>query len=161
MTRPMVGAPRRDTDTGRHPAIIPMPNQTVDPLKETRRELFERALSSEPFRGLKAILDRLSPNREALWDAVDQTNSYAELLAKLGYRVTLIPQIHVQDAYSRMGPAGGIKAVLPYHDIPTQRSLPTLVNFESEVTTTPKAADFFNQMLAALKTGVNTQNRQP
>jgi hypothetical protein len=138
-----------------------MPNPSVDPLRETKQELFERVLSSEPFEGLKAIFDRLSPDRQALWEGVEGTNSYEELLARLGYRITLIPQIHVQDAYSRMGPAGGIKAVLPYHDIPTQRSLPTLLNFDSNVTTTPKAADFFNQMLAALKTRLSTQKRVP
>ena len=50
-----------------------------------------------------------------------------------------------------MGPAGGIRAVLPYYDIPTQGSFPTLVNFDATVTTTPKAAAFFNDMLTALK----------
>src|SRR5882762_1515243 len=118
---------------------------------ETRQENFERVLSSEPFTGLKAILDRLSRDREALCEGVTHTNSYTELLAKLGYRITLTEQIHVQDSYSRVGSAGGIKAVLPYHDIPTQRSLPTLVNFDSSVTTTPQSVSFFNEMLAALK----------
>ena len=79
-------------------------------------------------------------------------NSYEELLARLGYRITLTRQIHVQDAYTRVGSAGGIRTVLPYHDIPTQSSFPTLVNFDSTVTTTPKSAGFFNAMLAALKT---------
>jgi hypothetical protein len=55
----------------------------------------------------------------------------------------LTKQIHVQDAFSRIGSAGGIKAVLPYYDIPTQRSLPTLVNFDSTVTATPESAGFF------------------
>jgi hypothetical protein len=41
--------------------------------------------------------------------------------------------------------------VLPYHDIPTQSSLPTLVNFDSTVTTTPKSSAFFNQQLMLLK----------
>ena len=41
--------------------------------------------------------------------------------------------------------------MLPYHDIPTQSSLPTLVNFDSTVTTTPKAISFFNALLAELK----------
>jgi hypothetical protein len=92
-----------------------------------------------------------------LCEAVHGTKSYEELLAKLGYRIALSQQIHVQDCYSRVGPAGGIKAVLPYYDIPTQGSLPTLVNFDSTVTTTPKAAGFFNQMLAMLKTQLSAQ----
>ena len=119
---------------------------------ETRQQDFERVLSGEPFKGLKAILDSLSPDREALREGVTSTNSYADLLARLGYRITLIRQIHVQDSYTRVGSAGGIKAVLPYYDIPTQSSLPTLVNFDTTVTTTPKSASFFNEMLVALKT---------
>ncbi len=125
---------------------------------ETRQQNFERVLSREPFKGLKAILDSLSPDRERLCEEVNGTNSYEELLVKLGYGITLIKQIHVQDSYSRGGPAGGIKAVLPYYDIPTQRSLPTLVNFDSTVTTTPKSSAFFNEMLAAFKTQLRAQN---
>jgi hypothetical protein len=118
---------------------------------ETRRQTFERVLSLEPFTGLKAILDSLAPDREALCNAVVGTESYAELVARLGFRMTLVPQIHVQDAFSRLGRAGGIKSVLPYYDIPTQSSLPTLVNFDSTVTATSESATFFNRMLAAFK----------
>jgi hypothetical protein len=57
-----------------------------------------------------------------------------------------------------VGPTGGIKAVLAYHDIPTQSSFPTLVSFDSTVTTTPKSAGFFNGMLAAFKTQLSAQN---
>ncbi|HEY5915448.1 MAG TPA: hypothetical protein VJA21_33105, partial [Verrucomicrobiae bacterium] len=67
------------------------------------------------------------------------------------HHLVLTRQIHVQDCYGRLGPQGGIKAVLPYYDIPTQSSLPTLVNFDSSVTTTPKAATFFDALLAELK----------
>ena len=124
---------------------------------ETRQQKFERVLSREPFKGLKTILDSLSADREALCEGVNGTNSYAELLARLGYRITLTQQIHVQDAFSRVGPAGGIRTVLPYYDIPTQSSLPTLVNLDSTVTTTPKSAEFFNEMRAALKTQLSAQ----
>ena len=119
---------------------------------ETRQQNFERVLSRETFKGLKAIFDSLSPDRQELVEGVNGTNSYEELLARLGYRLTLTQQIHVQDAYTRVGSAGSIKAVLPYYDIPTQGSLPTLINIDSTVTTTPKSASFFNAMLAALKT---------
>ena len=81
---------------------------------DAMRQNFERVLSREPFTGLKAILDSLSRDRGALCEAVSGANSYEELLAKLGYRITLTKQIHVQDAFTRVGPAGGIKAVLPY-----------------------------------------------
>ena len=134
-----------------------MANQSANTRKETKQQNFEQVLSREPFKGLKAILDCLSSNREALCEGVEGANSYEELLAKLGYRMVLTKQIHIQDCYSRLGPAGGIKDVLPYHDVPTQSSLPTLVNFDSTVTATPKSAGFFNQMLTALKTQLKAQ----
>src|SRR6267154_20533 len=119
-----------------------MANQSGNGSGETRQENFERVLAREPFKGLKAILESLGADRDALFEGVNVAKSYEELLAKLGYRITLTRQIHVQDSYSRMGPAGGIKAVLPFHDIPSQSSLPTLVHFDSTVTTTPKSAGF-------------------
>ena len=67
-----------------------MSNQSANTGADTRQQDFERVLSREPFRGLKAILDSLSPNREALCEGVNGTNSYEELLARLGYRITLI-----------------------------------------------------------------------
>lgn len=135
-----------------------MTNTSTNTGTEPRQQNFEHVLSREPFKGLKAILDSLSRDRQALCDGVNGTNSYEELLARLGYRITLTRQIHVQDSYSRLGPAGGIKAVLAYHDIPTQSSLPTLVNFDSTVTTTPQSAGFFNKMLAALKAQLSVHN---
>ncbi len=124
---------------------------------ERGQQNFERVLSAEQFQGLKAILDKLTADRKALRERVNAASSYEELLAMLGYRITLTNQIHVQDCYSRVGAAGGIKAVLPCYDIPTQSSLPTLVNLDLTVTTTPKSAAFFNQMLAALKMQLNAQ----
>jgi len=126
----------------------------------TGQQRFESILSREPFKGLRAILESLSPDRKALCAGVSGANSYEELLTRLGYRITLTRQIHVQDAYTRVGSAGGIRAVLPYHDIPTQSSLPTLVHFDSTVTTTPKSAGFFNEMLAALKTQLSAQSQK-
>ena len=108
-------------------------------------------MCQEPFKGLKAILDSVCRDQETLYATVRSTNSYEELLARLGYQVTMTKQIHVADSYSRTGSAGGIRAVLPYFDIPTQSALPTLVNFDSTVTVTPKSAVFFNGMLAELK----------
>ena len=128
-----------------------MADSTVSAAPETGQQRFERLLGQEPFKGLKAILDSLSRERATLCDGVHATSSYEDLLAKLGYRVTMTKQIHVADCYSRTGPAGGIKAVLPYYDIPTGSSLPTLVNFDSSVTATPKSAAFFNGLLAELK----------
>ena len=118
---------------------------------ETGLQRFERILNLEPFKGLKAIFDSLSRDRAAIWDGVNGANSYEEFLARVGYRVTITKQIHVADCYSRMGPRGGIKAVLPYFDIPTHSALPTLVNFDSTVTATEKSAAFFNRLLAELK----------
>jgi hypothetical protein len=125
---------------------------------DTAEQRFEAILAREPFTGLKAIFDSLSADREALWTGVNSATSYEELLTKLGYRLTVTKQIHVQDCYSRVGAAGGIKAVLPYYDIPTQSSFPTLVNLDATVTATPKSAAFFNETLAALKRQLSSQS---
>ncbi len=133
-----------------------MTESLANTVTETRAQRFERILCREPFKGLKAIFDSLSRDQAALCDGVQGTNSYEELLAKLGYRVTLTRQIHVADSYSRTGQAGGIRAVLPYFDIPTQSALPMLVNFDSTVTATPKSAAFFNELLAEFKRQLGT-----
>ena len=112
---------------------------------------FEELLRQPRFEGLKAILERLLPDRDRLPGLVAAAYSYAELLGRLGYRLTIVRQIHVQDCYERLGAAGGIKAVLPYHDIPTQSSLPTLVNCDGTVTNTPKSAAFFDALFLELK----------
>jgi hypothetical protein len=128
-----------------------MVDSSTSTAPETRQQRFERMLCREPFKGLKAVLDSLSGDRVAVCDTVNGTNSYEDLLAGLGYRVTITRQIHIADCYARTGPAGGIRAVLPYFDIPTQSALPTLVNFDSTVTVTAKSAAFFNQLLAEFK----------
>ena len=124
---------------------------------ETNQQKFETIVSREVFTGLKAILNSLSPNRDALSAAVSDTNSFEELLGRLGYRLVIEKQIHVQDCYSRMGRDGGIRAVLPYHDVPTQSSLPTLVNLDFTVTATLKSVTFFNDLLTRLKAQLNDQ----
>lgn len=124
---------------------------------QTSLQKFEMIVSQDLFCGLKAILDNLSPDRGQLAAAVNGTNSYEDLVTRLGYRLTLTKQIHIQDCYSRLGAAGGIRAVLPYHDIPTQSSLPTLVNLDSTVTTTPKSAAFFNDLVLKLKAQLKAQ----
>jgi hypothetical protein len=121
------------------------------PSTESGLQRFERILSQGPLEGLKAIIDRVSSDRDRRYAAVSVANTYEELLARLGYRVILTKVIHVQDAYSRLVPEGGIKAVLPYHDIPTQSSLPTLVNVDSTVTMTPKGVTFFTALFSELK----------
>jgi len=124
-------------------------NQTANTVTEPSK--FEEVVSRERFKGLNAILDSLAPARDGLCQRVKGANSYEQLVLGLGYRMVLTRQIHVADCYSRVGPAGGIRVVLPYYDIPTQGSLPTLVNFDSTVTTTPKSVAFFNGLLAELK----------
>jgi hypothetical protein len=133
------------------------PKTTPKTIPETKRQKLENLLVREPFKGLKSILDKVSSEPSAIYEAVTTSNTYEELLTKLGYQITLTNQIHLQDCYSRVGPGGSIKAVLPYYDIPTQGSLPTLVNVDSTVMTTPKAADFFNKMLTALKSELNAK----
>jgi hypothetical protein len=57
-----------------------------------------------------------------------------------------------------LGREGGIKAVLPCYDIPTQSSIPTLVNFDLTVTATPKGAEFFGALFGELKKQLNVRS---
>jgi len=133
------------------PAInTPLPDQPA--VNETVQEHFDRILSRDQFKTLKAVLDELQMDVMAMHGAIVTTNSYQNFLSKLGYRVILLPQIHEQDCYSRLGPAGGIRAVLPVHDIATYSTLVTLVNYDSTVTTTTKSVDFYDDRLAEFKT---------
>jgi hypothetical protein len=132
-----------------------MPTDPSKASAETAQQQFERVLSQPSFEGLKAILNRLSPDHEKHYTAVVGANSYIEMLSRLGYKLTVVRQIHVQDSYQRLGPEGGVKAVLPYYDIPTQSSLPTLVNLNATVTATPKSAAFFDALLTDLKKQLN------
>jgi len=127
-------------------------------LVETKTQRFERTLSLVTFKGLKAIFDSVTTERQTLCDKFADAKTFEDLLGRLGYSVALVPQIHVQDAYSRLGRQGGIKAVLPYHDIPTQSSMPTLVNFDSTLTITPSGVAFFNKLLVALKAELSMQD---
>jgi len=133
---------------------------TINELDEVKRRICERVLSLERFTGLKAILENLSRSRENICDALSHANSFQDLLAKLGYPLTLTKQIHVQDAYSRLAPAGGVKTVLPYNDIPTHSSFPTLVNINSTVTATADSAAFFNKLLTALQEQCVAENQK-
>ena len=144
----MLSLPVRDAD--RLP-VIPMNNPVVNPEAQREPEFLE-ILAREQFAGLKAILLSLGSEPGILNKAIQSARSYQELLQRVGYQLTITNQIHIQDCYSRVGRAGGIKAVLPYYDIPTQGSLPTLVNFDATVTSTPKSVAFFDKMLVALKT---------
>jgi hypothetical protein len=128
----------------------PAPDQP--PGNETESQHFDRVLARNEFKPLRAILGELHREQTAMRGAIVTTNSYPNFLGKLGYRVVLVPQIHEQDCYSRLGPAGGIRAVLPHHDTATYSTLVTLVNFDSTLTTTPKSVDFFSQQLAEFKT---------
>ena len=122
------------------------------PSDETEQHLFDRILSQAEFKPLKAVLDELHIDQAVMQGAIVTTNSYSNFLVKLGYRIVLEKQIHEQDCYSRLGPAGGIRAVLPHHDIATYSTLVTLVNFDSTLTTTPKSIDFYDSQLAGFKT---------
>ena len=73
-------------------------------------------------------------------------------LSKVGYRVVVVPHIHENDCYSRLGRKGGIRAVLPVHDTATYSTLVTLVNFDSTVTTTANSIDYYDDQLSEFKT---------
>ena len=122
------------------------------PATETETQRFERILTRAEFKPLKAVFDNLGATIPLMLAAIITTNSYQMFLGKLGYRVVLVNQIHEQDCYSRLGPAGGIRAVLPVHDIATYSTLVTLVNFDSTVSTTPESVDYYDRQLADFKT---------
>ena len=122
------------------------------PASETEQQRFERILLRDQFKPLKAVFDNLGMAVPMMVGAIITTNSYLMFLSKLGYRVVVVKQIHEQDCYSRLGPAGGIRAVLPVHDMATYSTLVTLVNYDSTVTTTPKSVDFYDDQLAEFKT---------
>jgi len=142
----------------KQPFELALIQQSPPPSPETLRENFQRIVSMERFAGLKAVLDKLSSDPETIFRSVQAATSYEELLGGIGYRLKLTNQIHIQDCYSRLAPAGAIKAVLPYYDIPSQSSLPTLVNVDATVTTTYKSAGFFNELLAIFKAQLLGQN---
>jgi hypothetical protein len=132
------------------PTII-KPSTAPPLVAETDPNRFDRILSRTEFKPLKAVLDHLGPDSAGKNAALITTNSYQMFLNKLGYRVTVVKQIHEQDCYSRLGPAGGIRAVVPLHDTATYSTLVTLVNYDSTVTTTSKAVDYYDEQLAEFK----------
>ena len=131
--------------------------EAIAPACETEPQRFERILLRDQFKPLKAVFDNLGTAVPVMQAAIVTTNSYLMFLAKLGYRVIVVKQIHEQDCYSRLGPAGGIRAVVPLHDTATYSTLVTLVNFDSTVTTTPKSVDYYDNQLAEFK--INLMNR--
>jgi hypothetical protein len=142
------------------PAIanaIAKPNPAPPEIAETEAGRFERILARNEFKPLKAVLEHLGTNSAGMNAALITTNSYQGFLGKLGFRVIPVKQIHEQDCYSRLGPAGGIRAVVPLHDTATYSTLVTLVNYDSTVTTTPQSIDYYDEQLAAFK--VQCMNR--
>lgn len=135
----------------KNPAVV-APAANPPAISETEQQRFERILSRDQFKPLKAVFDNLGMAVPVMQGAIITTNSYQMFLGKLGYRVILVPQIHEQDCYSRLGPAGGIRAVLPVHDMATYSTLVTLVNFNSTLTTTPKSVDYYDDQLSEFKT---------
>ena len=126
-------------------------------IAETEPNRFDRILLRTEFKPLKAVFDHLGVESPAMIAALITTNCYQMFLGKLGYRLNVLRQIHEQDCYSRLGPAGGIRAVVPLHDTVTYSTLVTLVNYNSTVTTTPNSVDYYDEQLAAFK--VQLMNR--
>ena len=124
---------------------------------ESEQQRFERILLLPQFKSLKSVFDNLAVAVPLLHGAIITTNSYQMLLGKVGYRVVVVKQIHENDCYSRLGPKGGIRAVLPVHDMATYSTLVTLVNYDATVTTTANSIDFYDQQLADFK--VQLMNR--
>jgi hypothetical protein len=124
---------------------------SVPEAEETEAQRFERIISREQLKPLKAVFDNLGRASAVMQGAILTTNSYRNFLDKLGFRLVSVKQIHEQDCYSRLGPARGIRAVLPVHDIATYSTMVTLVNFDSTVSTTDNSVDFYDNQLAQFK----------
>lgn len=135
----------------KNPATV-VPTTDQPAVSETEQQRFERILARDQFKPLKAVFDNLGMAVPVMQGAIITTNSYQMFLGKLGYRIIVVKQIHEQDCYSRLGPAGGIRAVLPVHDMATYSTLVTLVNYDSTLTTTPKSVDYYDEQLADFKT---------
>jgi len=135
----------------------PAINPPAAPVAETEQQRFERILLRPQFKHLKAVFDNLGISVTLMQGAIITTNSYQMFLGKLGYRVVLVKHIHENDCYSRLGPKGGIRAVLPVHDTATYSTMVTLVNFDFTVTTTANSIDFYDRQLAEFK--VQLMNR--
>jgi len=121
------------------------------PAGETEPQRFERILLRPEFKTLKAVFDNLARAIPLMQGAIITTNSYQMFLGKLGYRVVLVKHLHESDCYSRLGPKGGIRAVLPVHDIATYSTMVTLVNFDATVTTTANSVEYYDHQLAGFK----------
>ena len=119
---------------------------------ETDHQRFARILMRPQFKPLKDVLDNLGKDVPSLHGAIVATNCYQMFLGKVGYRIEVVKQIHENDCYARLGPKGGIRAVLPVHDTATYSTMVTLVNFNSSVTTTPNSVDYYDDQLAEFKT---------
>jgi hypothetical protein len=128
------------------PVASPVPD------KETEPQRFGRILARTEFKPLKAVLNHLGKDDALMNAALITTNSYPMFLGKLGYRVIVEKQLHEQDCYTRLGPAGGIRAVIPLHDTATYSTMVTLVNYDLSVTTTQKSLDYYDDQLAEFKT---------
>jgi len=122
------------------------------PASETEQQRFERILLRPQFKPLKAVFDNLGIAVPVMQAAIVTTNTYQMFLSKLGYRVEVVKHIHENDCYARLGPKGGIRAVLPVHDMTTYSTMVTLVNFDATVTTTANSVDYYDRQLAEFKT---------
>jgi len=120
--------------------------------EETEPQRFARILARTKYKPLKDFLDKLNTAVPAMCEALITTNSYQMFLGKIGYRVEVVKHLHEKDCYERLGPKGGIRAVLPLHNTATYSTMVTLVNYDTSVTTTPNSVDFYDDLLADFKT---------
>jgi len=60
-----------------------------------------------------------------------------------------------------LGPAGGIRAVVPLHNAATYSTLLTLVNYDFTITTTDKSVNYYDNQLAEFKTRLMNKSGDP
>ena len=141
--------------------MIKKPEANAPAISETEEQRFERVLLRPQFKPLKAVFDNLGIAVPLMQGAIITTNSYPMFLGKVGYRLIVVKQIHHNDCYARLGPKGGIRAVLPLHDTATYSTMVTLVNFDSTVTTTANSVDFYDAQLRDFKVQLMNRSGNP
>ena len=154
--------PDQEFDAVTHVMIkIPVAVPAAPTVSETKTQRFERILALAEFKPLKAVFDHLAGDTPAKDAAISTTYSYQLFLGKLGYRVVVVKQIHEQDCYPRLGPAGGIRAVVPLHNAATYSTMVTLVNYDFTITTTDKSVNYYDNQLAEFKTRLMNKSGDP
>jgi hypothetical protein len=128
----------------RQPSTEHFPNETPD-------QRFNRILSRSQFEKLNSILRNASDEGAPVREIVMSSDSYEDLLAKLGNAIVVEESVESNDYYSKGGVSGGVRAVLPLHDVWTNTTFPTVITLDKKVITTKETLCVLGKQLADFK----------